>query len=128
MKVGEAARAAMASASGAFQHQGKKAVGVLTKIPQVDNVIGPQVGGTAIILAAPSGHGKSAFASQIMRANAAPSLDPSSVFPSLLLSLEMSKKQVGYRDLAAMTGVSVRKQITGEMNPRERRVPCNLHS
>lgn len=119
VKVGEAARSAMESASDAYQHQGKKAVGVLTKIPQIDNVIGPQVGGTAIILAAPSGHGKSALASQIMRANAGPSLDPSSIYPSLLLSLEMSTKQVGYRDLAAMTGVSVRKQITGEMNQAE---------
>ncbi|OKO87660.1 hypothetical protein AC629_13445 [Bradyrhizobium sp. NAS80.1] len=119
VKVGEAARNAIASASEAYQHQGKKTVGVLTKIPQIDQVIGPQVGGTAIILAAPSGHGKSALMSQIMRANAGPSLDPSSVYPSLLLSLEMSTKQVGYRDLAAMTGVSVRKQITGEMSQKE---------
>lgn len=117
--VGEAARSAMERAAEAYQHQGKKSVGILTGIPEIDKVLGPQIGGTAIILAAPSGQGKSALASQIMRANAGPSLDPSSIFPSLSLSLEMSSIQVGYRDLAAMTGVSVRKQITGELSQSE---------
>lgn len=117
--VGDAARSAMTKAAEAYEHQGKKSVGVLTKIPEIDKVLGPQLGGTAIILAAQSGHGKSALLSQIMRANAAPSLDPSSVYPSLLISLEMSKEQIGFRDIAAMTGVSVRKQITGELNQKE---------
>jgi replicative DNA helicase len=119
VRVGEAARSAMTRAAEAYEHQGKKSAGVLTKIPEIDKVIGPQIGGTAIILAAQSGHGKSALLSQIMRANAGPSLDPSSVYPSLLISLEMSKEQIGFRDIAAMTGVSVRKQITGELSQKE---------
>ncbi|MCK1577838.1 DnaB-like helicase C-terminal domain-containing protein [Bradyrhizobium sp. 174] len=119
VRIGEAARSAMTRAAEAYEHQGKKSVGVLTKIPEIDKVIGPQIGGTAIILAAQSGHGKSALLSQVMRANAQPSLDPSAMYPSLVMSLEMSKEQHGYRDLAAMTGVSVRKQVTGDMSQKE---------
>ncbi|KGT73692.1 replicative DNA helicase [Bradyrhizobium japonicum] len=119
VKVGEAAKAAMHRAAEAYEHQGKKSVGVVTKIPEIDKVLGPQIGGTAIILAAQSGHGKSALLSQILRANAGPSLDPSSIYPSLLISLEMSKEQIGLRDIAAMTGISVRKQITGDLSQKE---------
>ncbi|MET4720720.1 replicative DNA helicase [Bradyrhizobium japonicum] len=119
VRIGDAARGAMENSARAYEQQGHVAVGVTTKIPEIDKVIGPQIGGTAIVLAAPSGHGKSALLSQIMRNNAGPSLDTSSVFPSLLLSLEMSRVQVGYRDLASMTGVSVRKQITGDFNQKE---------
>lgn len=119
VRVGDAARSAMISSADAYEHQGKKSVGILTKIPEIDKIIGPQVGGTAIILGAMSGHGKSALLSQIMRANVQPSLDPASLYPGLVISLEMSKMQHGYRDLAAMTGVPVGKQISGEMSQRE---------
>jgi replicative DNA helicase len=117
--IGEAANHSVDRAAYAFEHRGKKAVGVLTKIPEIDHVLGPIIGGTTVTLAAPSGHGKSALASQILRNNAASSLDVSSIFPGLFLSLEMSSQQVAYRDLASLSGVSVKKQISGDFSPKE---------
>jgi replicative DNA helicase len=119
VQIGQAARSAVERSAEAYEHKDRRAIGVLTKVAEVDKVIGPQIEGTSIILAAPSGHGKSGLLSQILRNNAAPSLDPSSVFPSLLLSLEMSRDQVAHRDLASLTGISVRKQISGDFTQQE---------
>ncbi|WP_027578451.1 DnaB-like helicase C-terminal domain-containing protein [Bradyrhizobium sp. Ai1a-2] len=119
VRVGDAARAATEKAAEAFQHKGRRAVGVLTRIEEIDLAIGPQIGGTAITLAGASGHGKSGLLAQIFRNGAAASLDPSSVFPSLLISMEMSQIQNAYRNLASMTGISVRKQISGDFNQKE---------
>lgn len=117
--LGDAASEAMAKAAEAYQHHGKRAVGVLTKISELDDVLGPIVGGTTVTLAAASGHGKSALIAQILRSNAAPSLDPSSIFPAWSKSLEMSREQIAYRDIAALSGVSVKKQISGDFNQKE---------
>jgi replicative DNA helicase len=119
VRMGDAARQAVEKAADAYSHKGRRAVGILTGIEEIDHVIGPQIGGTAVILAGPSGHGKSGLLSQIFRNSAAPSLDPSAVFPSILFSLEMSQHQNALRNLASMTGVSVRKQITGDFNQVE---------
>lgn len=119
IRIGDAAQKAIEKSAEAYAHKGQRAVGVLTGIEEIDSVIGPQVGGTAIILSGPSGHGKSGLLSQIFRNSAAPSLDPSAVFPSILFSLEMSQYQNALRNLASMTGISVRKQVSGDFNQAE---------
>jgi replicative DNA helicase len=117
--VGESADGALRKSAEAYQHKGRRTVGVETGIPEIDKMIGPLPPGTVVTLGAQSGHGKSALLAQILRNNAAPSLDASSIHPSLFLSMEMSRDQNGYRNLSSMTGVSVRKQIKGDFNEKE---------
>ncbi|SEB97430.1 DnaB-like helicase C-terminal domain-containing protein [Bradyrhizobium erythrophlei] len=119
VSLADAAGTAMIKAAEAYERRGRRAVGVLTKIPELDEVLGPIVGGTTVTLAAPSGHGKSALMAQILRDNAGPSLDDTSIFPGFSLSLEMSAEQIAYRDIASLSGVAVKKQISGDFNQKE---------
>lgn len=117
--IGDAAEKALRRAATAHQNFGKRVIGVQTGIKVIDDMIGPLPGGTVVIVAAPSGHGKSGLMSQIMVNNAAPSLDTSSVNPGQLFSMEMSEEQNGLRNLASMTGTSVRKQVKGDFTQKE---------
>lgn len=117
--IGEAAEGALRKAAEAHENAGRRVVGVQTGISIIDEMLGPLPGGTVVTIAAQSGHGKSGLLSQIMMNNAAPSLDPSAVRASHLFSMEMSREQNGYRNLASMTGISIRKQIQGDFNERE---------
>jgi replicative DNA helicase len=117
--IGEAASGALHKAADAYQHKGKRAVGIETGIPEIDKVIGPMTPGTLVTIGARSGHGKSALLSQILRNNGGPSLDVTRINPSLFISMEMSAIQNGYRNLSSITGISVRKQIKGDFNEKE---------
>lgn len=117
--IGEAAEAALRKSAEAHQHVGKRVIGVQTGISIIDEMLGPLPGGTVVTIAAQSGHGKSGLLSQIMMNNAAPSLDPTSIKASHMFSMEMSREQNGYRNLASMTGISIRKQIKGDFTEKE---------
>ncbi|NEV75502.1 AAA family ATPase [Rhodopseudomonas sp. BR0C11] len=119
VSIGEAADTALRKAGEAYQSRGRRAIGITTGIAEIDKAIGPLTGGTLVTIAARSGHGKSALTSQILRHAASPSLDPSQVHASLFLSFEMSREQIGYRDLASMTGISVRRQRTGDFTEKD---------
>lgn len=119
VSIGEAADVALRKAAAAYETRGRRAVGLTTGIREIDKMIGPLTGGTLVTIAARSGHGKSALVSQILRHAAQPSLDPSQVHASLFLSFEMSREQNGYRNLASMTGISPRKQRTGDFTDKE---------
>lgn len=117
--IGDASATALKRTAEAYENQGKRVVGIHTGIKEFDDAIGPMIGGTLFTLGAPSGHGKSALAAQIMRNNAAQSLDISRVTASGFISMEMSEAQNGYRNLASMTGISIRKQIRGDLSSRQ---------
>ncbi len=117
--IGEAADAANRKSADAYQNKGKRVIGIYTGIKEIDDAIGPMIGGTVVTIAAESGHGKSALLSQILRNNGMPSLDMSRVNPSMFISMEMSALQNGYRNLASMTGISIGKQIKGDFTAKE---------
>ena len=119
VRIGEAAGRALHRSAEAYEHRGKRVVGIYTGVKEIDDAIGPLVGGTVVTIAAESGHGKSGLLAQIFRNNAMPSLDLSRLNPSFFLSMEMSEMQNAYRNQAAMTGISVRKQILGDFTEAE---------
>ena len=117
--VGHAADVALKKSADAFANRGKRVIGIYTGIKEIDDAIGPMIGGTVVTIAAESGHGKSALLSQILRNNAMPSLDMSRVNPSMFISMEMSALQNGYRNLASLTGITIGKQIRGDFSESE---------
>ncbi len=117
--VGEVAGMALQRSAEAYENRGKRQVGIYTGIPEFDEVVGPMIPGTLVTLGAPSGHGKSAWLSQVFRNNAALNLDASRMNACGFLSMEMSEIQNGYRNLASMTGISIGKQIVGSFNEVE---------
>jgi replicative DNA helicase len=119
VSIGEASEGSLRKSAEAYEHKGKRAVGIHTGIAEIDKAIGPMTPGTLVTVGARSGHGKSALLSQIFMNNAMPTLDPTAMNAAGFMSMEMSRLQNGYRNLSSMTGISVRKQIRGEFTEKE---------
>lgn len=120
VRLEEAAEASLHRSSAAYQDRGtKRLAGVRTGVAEIDKAIGIITSGSVVTLAGASGHAKSALWAQICRNNAAPSLDTTTINPSFFFSLEMSEMQNGTRNLASMTGISVRKQNEGDFTEKE---------
>lgn len=86
-------------------------VGLRTGIMELDKLIGPIMGGDLVTLAAPSGHGKTTLAMQILRHASRPGVGK----PAFLISMEMQAVQIARRAMATWADVSVRKQRAGDI-------------
>lgn len=116
--VGDLAETALRQTADAFRLGG--AVGFDTGIQSLDEMIGPIMPGDLVTILAPSGHGKSAIAAQILRHNAMPSLDSTrGQAPGLFVSMEMAGTQVARRVMATDSRISAREQKEGRVNQAE---------
>lgn len=112
----EAAQQALTQTEENYQARDKIKVGLETGIEELDQMIGPMMGGDLITLAAPSGHGKTALVTQILCAAAQQSLDANRGRPAFFVSQEMQAAQIARRVIASWTGISTRKQRAGEID------------
>ncbi len=85
-------------------------------LPTLDEICGRMMPGDLVVLLAPSHHGKTALATQILRSVSLPSLDATQGIPSLFIEMEMKAKDIVRRMLAKDSGVSVRGQESGEID------------
>jgi replicative DNA helicase len=110
--LGQAARDSLAKTAENYRVKGDVQIGLRTGIRELDQLMGPIMGGDLVTIAAPSGHGKTTLALQIMRHAARGDHGK----PALLISQEMTSTQIATRVLAAWTEVSVRKQRAGDID------------
>lgn len=115
----DAANEALRQTAENYQSQGKCKIGLETGIAELDEMIGPMMGGDLVTIAAPSGHGKSAIAAQILCAASQASLDSTQGRPSFFVSMEMEASQIARRVMATWSGVSTRKQRAGSVDVAE---------
>lgn len=99
-----------------YQSQGKCKIGIETGISEIDAMIAPIMGGDLVTIVAPSGHGKTSLAAQILCAASAASLDVNQGRPSFFVSQEMGAAQIARRVMASWTGISTRKQRAGSID------------
>lgn len=110
--LGDAARDSLARTSENHRTRETLAVGLTTGIRELDHLIGPIMGGDLVTLAAPSGHGKTTLATQIL-CHAATGEDAR---PAFLISQEMMAAQIARRVMASWTEVSARDQRSGDID------------
>lgn len=111
-----AAEQALAQTALNYQAKDKVKIGLETGIVELDQMIGPLMGGDLVTLAAPSGHGKTALVTQILCAAAQKSLDPTQGKPAFFVSQEMQAAQIARRVMASWTRISTRKQRAGSID------------
>ncbi|MBW3096830.1 replicative DNA helicase [Pseudohoeflea coraliihabitans] len=92
---------------------GEKAFGIDYHIPPLKQLIGPLMGGTAIVVGGLTKHGKSALAQQISRGAA------DEGHPVFYYSGEMSAEELAMREKARDTGISVKRQSEGALTDTE---------
>lgn len=110
--LGAAAQEALTRTNENYRSKESMPIGLRTGILELDRLLGPIMGGDMITIAAPSGHGKTTLALQIMRHASR----GDHAKPALMISQEMTSVQIATRVLAAWTDVSVRKQRAGEID------------
>lgn len=110
--LGEAARTSLARTAENYRIKDDIQIGLRTGIMELDKLMGPVMGGDLVTIAAPSGHGKTTLALQIMRHSAKGEQGK----PALLISQEMTSVQIATRVLATWTDISVRKQRSGDID------------
>lgn len=112
---GEAAQMAADETAQNYQSKGKVRIGILTGIPELDDLIGPIMPGFLMTILAQSGHAKTALVTQILRAAATPSLDTAGGQPSLFISMEMKALEIARRVMAADLGIETKQQRMGDV-------------
>lgn len=112
VSLGDAAQKALERTNENFRCKGEVQVGLRTGTVELDGLVGPIMGGDMVTIAAPSGHGKTSLAVQIMLHESGKEEGK----PSLLISQEMVSVQIAERAIASWTEVSVRKQRAGEID------------
>jgi replicative DNA helicase len=105
--LGDAAKDSLARTAENFRVKGELQIGLTTGIRELDHLIGPIMGGDLVTLAAPSGHGKSTIAVQILLHQEK---------PSFLISQEMMGVQIARRVMSSWTQVSAREQRAGDID------------
>lgn len=115
----DAANEALRQTAENYEARDRIKIGLETGIRELDELIGPMMAGDLITIVAPSGHGKSAIASQILCAASLASLDTNRGAPSFFVSLEMGAAAIARRVMASTTGVSTRKQRSGSVDISE---------
>ena len=115
--VSTAAVAAIDATADAYR--GGRPPGYSFGLPTLDDICGRMMAGDLVVLLAPSHHGKTALATQILRSVSLPSLDATQGVPSLFIEMEMKATDIVRRMLAKDSGVSVRKQESGDLNDME---------
>lgn len=110
--LGEAARASLDRTAENYRVKGEIQIGIRTGVVELDRLMGPIMGGDLITIAAPSGHGKTTLAMQIMRQAARGDHGK----PALMISQEMTSMQIATRVLATWTDIPVRKQRAGDID------------
>lgn len=115
----DAANEALRQTAENYEARDRIKIGLETGIKELDEMIGPMMGGELITIAAPSGHGKTAIAAQILCAASTASLDSNHGHPAFFVSLEMRAAQIARRVMASWTGVSTRKQRSGSIDISE---------
>ena len=115
----DAAHEALEQTALNYEAKDKIRIGLETGIKDIDELIGPMMAGDLITIVAPSGHGKTSIAAQILCAASAASLDSSQGRPSFFVSQEMGAAQIARRVMASWTGVSTRKQRAGSIDVAE---------
>lgn len=110
--LSEAAKASLDRTAENYRVKDSIQIGLRTGIRELDKLMGPVMGGDLVTIAAPSGHGKTTLALQIMRHAGRGDHGK----PGLLISQEMTATQIATRTLAAWTQISVRKQRAGEID------------
>lgn len=110
--LGEAAKASLSRTAENYRVKDEIQIGLRTGIIELDKLMGPVMGGDLVTIAAPSGHGKTTLALQIMRHAGRGEHGR----PGLLISQEMTSTAIATRTLAAWTQISVRKQRSGDID------------
>lgn len=108
--LGDHAKKAVEQTAAAYQKE--VPLGYDTGIKGIDEIIGPILPGHYTLIA-PSGHGKTALAMQVLERVSEPSLDANRGRPSMLVSMEMKGVPISRRALAGETGITTQKQATG---------------
>ena len=116
--LGEAAKLSLDRTAENYRVKGDIQIGILSGAKEIDNLMGPCMGGDLISLVAPSGHGKTTLAMQILRkaSYVEPEQPLESVKPSLFISQEMTSTAIATRVLATWTDIPVRKQRVGDID------------
>lgn len=104
--IADAERQALAAARQASENRGSI---VYTGITDVDAVLGPMRSGELLILGAKTGQGKSTLANQIAHDCALHQR------PALVVSLEMTPREIGARRLCARTGIDSQRFRSGDL-------------
>lgn len=107
----EAAQESLSSTAENYRVKEEIQIGLRTGIQELDSLVGPVMGGDLVTLAAPSGHGKTTLAMQIIHHAARPGVGK----PAFFVSMEMQATQIARRAMAAWAEVSVRKQRAGDI-------------
>lgn len=115
----QAAEEALGQTAENYQARDRIRIGLETGIVELDQLIGPIMAGDLITIVAPSGHGKTSIAAQILCAASTASLDSNQGRPSFFVSQEMGAAQIARRVMAAWTGISTRKQRAGSVDTSE---------
>lgn len=111
--LGDAAKESLTRTAENYRIKGGDVqVGIRTGVQELDRLMGPIMGGDLVTIAAPSGHGKTTLAMQIMRHASRGQFAK----PSLIISQEMTSVQIATRTLAAWADISVRKQRAGDID------------
>lgn len=117
--IEDVSRAVLTTAQKALQ--GQRRLGLSTGLKQLDDLIGPLLGGRLYSLTGPSGSGKTALAWQIARyvaeqQMALPEEERGSV---LVNTIEMDGEELVTRDLTGLTGISGEKIERADMSEGE---------
>jgi replicative DNA helicase len=110
--LGDAARESLAKTAENYRVRDEIQIGLTTGIAEIDSLTGPLMGGDLVTIAAPSGHGKTTIATQILCHASRKGAGK----PAFLVSLEMTASQIARRVMASWTRVSVRKQRAGDLD------------
>lgn len=110
--LGEAIKTSLAVTAENYRIKGDVQIGIRTGIVELERLMGPLMGGDLVTIAAPSGHGKTTLALQIMRQASR----GDNAKPALLISQEMTSTQIATRVLATWTDIPVRKQRAGDID------------
>lgn len=115
----DAANEALRQTAENYEARDRIKIGLETGIKELDEMIGPMMAGDLITIAAPSGHGKTAIAAQILCAASTASLDSNQGRPAFFVSQEMGAAAIARRVMSSWTGISTRKQRAGSIDVSE---------
>lgn len=107
--LGDAAKDSLARTAENYRVKDELSVGLTTGIKELDHLVGPIMGGDLVTIAAPSGHGKTTLAVQIL-------CHASKQKPAFLISQEMMGVQIARRVMSSWTQVSARDQRAGDID------------
>lgn len=110
--LGDAAKDSLARTAENYRVRDELQIGLTTGIREIDTLVGPIMGGDLVTIAAPSGHGKTTLATQILCHASRIGTGK----PAFLISQEMMAVQIARRVLSSWTQVSARDQRAGDID------------